>query len=610
LRAESGTWLQSTYGNGQTVSQDYDSSNRVTASKYNGTTRDTYAYDNNGNLGYKQDLVNAANYSYLYDFANRLTKVSDNQGNTTHYEYDANINLNKLSQRLGYMTTASDTSNLTGRFNVADTTLASLNKPVTASTEEASTVKASNAVDGNLATRWASLYTDAEWIMVDLGEVTSIKRVVLNWEAAYAKGYRIEVSDNGVNGWTTVYNTTAGDGGTDDINDLNASGRYVRMTGTQRATSYGYSLWEFSVYKSNYVASSSETNNLTSDKAFDNNAQTRWSSLYSDAQWIYVDLGTSKTIKHITLDWEAAYAKSYTIQTSNDAVNWTTVYTTTSGDGGTDDITGLNVSARYVKMNATQRGTAYGYSLWEFNVCGDDSITTRYEYDYDNRPVKTIMNSQRSSTIQYDPLGRVQNTTVDTSTPYVTLYEYLAGINGSTTTKVGSITNNGVGINYTYDANGNIETITQNGQVTKYYYDELNEVRREDNQALSNTSTYAYDLGGNITEKVTYAYTTGALGTPTQTINYAYADTNWKDKLTSYDGKTITYDGIGNPLTYDGWTYTWEEGRQLATMVKGATNLTFKYNDSGIRTQKTVNGITTKYTLNGDKVTFEDNGTG
>lgn len=71
----------------------------------------------------------------------------------------------------------------------------------------------------------------------------------------------------------------------------------------------------------------------------------------------------------------------------------------------------------------------------------------------------------------------------------------------------------------------------------------------------------------------------------------------------------ITYDAIGNPLTYDGWAYTWEAGRQLASMIKGTTNLSFKYNDSGIRTQMTVNGVTTKYTLNGDKVTLEDNGT-
>ncbi|EGW41669.1 discoidin domain-containing protein [Desulfosporosinus sp. OT] len=84
--------------------------------------------------------------------------------------------------------------------------------------------------------------SDPQWIYVDLGTETSIKRVVLNWEAAYVKAYRIEVSNDKLN-WTTVYRTSTGDGGTDDIDNLAASGRYVRMYGTQRANnSYGYSL--------------------------------------------------------------------------------------------------------------------------------------------------------------------------------------------------------------------------------------------------------------------------------------------------------------------------------------------------------------------------------
>ncbi len=88
-----------------------------------------------------------------------------------------------------------------------------------------------------------------------------------------------------------------------------------------------------------------------------------------------------------------------------------------------------------------------------------------------------------------------------------------------------------------------------------------------------------------------------------------YGDTNWKDKLTSFNGKAITYDQIGNPLTYDGKTYTWEMGRQLKGITGTNLNISYKYNDSGIRTEKTVNGITTKYHLLGDKVTFESNGT-
>jgi len=442
----------------------------------------------------------------------------------------------------------------------------------------------------------------------DLGVETSINRVVLNWEAAYAKTYSIQVSNDAVN-WTTIYSTTTGDGGIDDITGLSASGRYVGIYCTERATPYGYSLWEFSVYKSNFVASSAAISSVTADKAFDNDPQTRWSSVFSDPQWIYADLGSTKPIKRISLDWEAAYGKSYSIQTSNDAVNWTTIYSTTSGDGGIDDITGLNASGRYVRMYGTQRGTSYGYSLWEFKIYGSDSIVTSYEYDKDNRPTKTILNNLRSSTNLYDPLGRITKTTVDTTNPYITTYSYLAGLNGSTTVKLGSITNNGNTRSYTYDQNGNIDTITKGSNVIKYYYNELNELIRENNQILNKTVVYAYDAGGNLLTKVDYPYTTGTLGTPTKTYSYAYGDANWKDKLTSYDGKAITYDAIGNPLTYDGWTYTWEAGRQLATMSKTGQSLAFKYNDSGIRTQKTVNGVTTKYTLNGDKVTLEDNGT-
>ncbi|MGY0374231.1 RHS repeat-associated core domain-containing protein [Clostridium sp. JNZ J1-5] len=70
-----------------------------------------------------------------------------------------------------------------------------------------------------------------------------------------------------------------------------------------------------------------------------------------------------------------------------------------------------------------------------------------------------------------------------------------------------------------------------------------------------------------------------------------------------------TYDAIGNPLTYDGYTFTWEQGRQLLGINGNGKDISFKYNVDGIRTEKTVNGVTTKYHLAGDRVTFEDNGT-
>ena len=100
-----------------------------------------------------------------------------------------------------------------------------------------------------------------------------------------------------------------------------------------------------------------------------------------------------------------------------------------------------------------------------------------------------------------------------------------------------------------------------------------------------------------------YAYTTGELGAATKTVGYTYGDSNWKDKVTAIDGKAITYDAIGNPLTYDGWTFSWKAGRLLTSMVNATINAQFTYDHNGLRVKKVVNGITTDYTLNGKLIT-------
>ncbi|MGX1135171.1 hypothetical protein RKD49_007361 [Streptomyces glaucescens] len=129
----------------------------------------------------------------------------------------------------------------------ADPVLLSQGRSATASSTEGAAFAASAAVDGNLTgTRWASQWTDDQWLQVDLGTSADISRVVLTWEAAYGKAYDIQLSDNGTD-WHTAKSVTAGDGGTDDL-AVSGTGRYVRLKGITRATGYGYSLWEFQVY--------------------------------------------------------------------------------------------------------------------------------------------------------------------------------------------------------------------------------------------------------------------------------------------------------------------------------------------------------------------------
>ena len=99
-----------------------------------------------------------------------------------------------------------------------------------------------------------------------------------------------------------------------------------------------------------------------------------------------------------------------------------------------------------------------------------------------------------------------------------------------------------------------VPNLTNTNKVTTYSYDALGQLIRvndpNDPTAGEGGTTwlYNYDRGGNILSKTYHAYTTGTPGVAHDTILYSYTDNNWKDKLTAYDGQTITYDAIGNPL--------------------------------------------------------------
>ena len=170
-----------------------------------------------------------------------------------------------------------------------------------------------------------------------------------------------------------------------------------------------------------------------------------------------------------------------------------------------------------------------------------------------------------------------------------------------TTTQVSSLTStfggNMVSHSYTYDANGNI---LSDGSTT-YAYDSLNQLVWEYNTAAGKAWNYAYDLGGNILSKTEYDYADGQTSNPV-TVSYTYGDAVWRDLLTAYNGEAITYDGIGNPTSYRGWGMTWQGGRQLSSMQKDGTTLSFSYNDAGLRTEKTVNGSTRRYIWNSSQL--------
>ena len=261
------------------------------------------------------------------------------------------------------------------------TTNLALNQPTTASSLQNASFTAAAATDGNTGTRWSSAFSDPQWLEVDLGSTQSICQVVLNWETAYATAFQIQTSTDGST-WTPIYSTTTGTGGTQTLS-VSGTGRYIRMYGTARATQYGYSLWEFSVYgtgsgggacgttnvalNKTATASSTENASFPAAAAVDGNTGTRWSSAFSDPQWLEVDLGSTQSICQVVLNWETAYATAFQIQTSTDGSTWTPIYSTTTGTGGTQTLS-VSGTGRYIRMYGTARATQYGYSLWEFEA--------------------------------------------------------------------------------------------------------------------------------------------------------------------------------------------------------------------------------------------------
>ena len=162
----------------------------------------------------------------------------------------------------------------------------------------------------------------------------------------------------------------------------------------------------------------------------------------------------------------------------------------------------------------------------------------------------------------------------------------IASLNYQLTPTGGSASTLRSGISYQYNANGQITSITENSKTHSFEYDGLGRLARENDEDRNVTICYNYDDNGNILSKVFYPYTTGALTSATSTISYTYA-ASWGDQLLTYNGgSTILYDQIGNPLSYNGMTFTWQKGRQLASANNGSQTFRFTYDQDGNRTWK------------------------
>ena len=203
----------------------------------------------------------------------------------------------------------------------------------------------------------------------------------------------------------------------------------------------------------------------------------------------------------------------------------------------------------------------------------------------------------------YDALGRRTTETIlyYNANVYTNSYTYQDGAGSDTTsTQVATYSTLNGTYGYTYDGNGNITQIVFSpagggaSQTTRYAYDEMNRLTREDNPFTDKTYRYRYDKTGNILKSETYAYTTGTLpASPTSSVTYTY-DAAWKDKLTKYGSQNITYDAIGNPTAIGVNTLQWT-GRMLDSYTSVNNLCEYTYDVNGQRYRKTVDGDTTEF---------------
>lgn len=131
--------------------------------------------------------------------------------------------------------------------------------------------------------------------------------------------------------------------------------------------------WQWMECVSSAAASSQENASYSASNAIDGNMSTRWSSAFADNQWLQIDLGQLRNIDGLTIDWEDAYARVYNVQVSVDGDDWSTIYSESNGNGGTDDMNFPEQSIQYIRINCITRATQYGSSIYEVQLKSNDS---------------------------------------------------------------------------------------------------------------------------------------------------------------------------------------------------------------------------------------------
>jgi mannan endo-1,4-beta-mannosidase len=263
------------------------------------------------------------------------------------------------------------------------TTNVALHKTATSSSDESSSLAAANAIDGSAGTRWSSNYSDPQWLQIDLGANYNISQVILRWEVAYGKAYSIQTSNDASN-WSNIYSTSSGVGGSETLN-VNGSGRYIRMYGTARGTSYGYSLWEFEVYGSPATTTTTPVITTTTPAV---TTTTPVATTTTPTPTTTVVTGQYSVQYGISSQWNTGYNVSVTIVNngSTPVNNWTISWSLAHGEtlasswNAQCSISGNTITCSNANYNATlgANGGSQNFGIQFNSTTGATTIPTAF----------------------------------------------------------------------------------------------------------------------------------------------------------------------------------------------------------------------------------------
>ncbi len=240
-----------------------------------------------------------------------------------------------------------------------------------------------------------------------------------------------------------------------------------------------------------------------------------------------------------------------------------------------------------------------------FSNNGDKIYSARYVSNEKGYPEDIIIETMDSAVLHYnyDDSGNLES---KSSGPIISTVTYLQTEDGLTTDLIRQYTNEDFDGNvlqnyvYTYDAKGNITSVTEtvSNSTTTYVYDELDRLISE--TVNGDTLQYAYDKNGNLL----------SVSENGETVReYTYYSNGLADMLKAVDGALVGYYEYGLPSSYNGYNFTWQRNNQLTSVSGNGTNITYTYDSQGNRVQQVVNGLILNYIYSGDMLMRQTDGT-